>query len=53
MKVKVVKDVALLHGGQPFTEGDVVELPDRVGADWVRLGWASEAKPAAPRKRSG
>jgi hypothetical protein len=37
MKVKVVKDVALLHGGQPFTEGDVVELPDR----------------AAPRKRSG
>ena len=53
MKVKVTQPVQLVYAGEHHTIGDVVEVPDRVGADWIRQGWAVQTKPAAPRKRSG
>jgi hypothetical protein len=58
MKVKVTQPVQLVYAGEHHTLGDVVDVPDRIGADWVRQHWAEavEDKPsetAAPRKRSG
>jgi hypothetical protein len=54
VKVKVSAPVQVVHDGKRHTLGDVAEVPDDVGAEWVRQGWAAEAKPAAtPRKRSG
>jgi hypothetical protein len=57
MRVKVTSNVQLLHAGERFTQGDVTEVDDYTGKDWVKRGWAVEVedKPtkAAPRKRSG
>ena len=54
MKVKVIAPVEVVHDGKRHTLGDVVEVDDTTGQEWLRQGWAAEAKPAAaPRKRSG
>jgi hypothetical protein len=54
MKVKVTSNVQLVHAGTHYTIGDTADVHDDVGQEWVRQGWATEAKPskAAPRKRS-
>ena len=49
MKVKVVQPVQVVHDGTRYTIGDVADVPDGVGAQWLAQGWVSEAKPA-PRK---
>ena len=46
-------NVQLVHAGKRYTVGDVVEVDDTTGQEWLRQGWAAEAKPAAaPRKRA-
>ena len=51
MKVKVSAPVQVIHAGKKYTIGDTADVPDRVGTEWIRQGWAAASKPAAPRKR--
>ncbi|MGO9352485.1 MAG: hypothetical protein ACLP3C_17325 [Mycobacterium sp.] len=56
MKIKVAQPYRLIHAGTVYTEGDTADVDDHIGQEWVRQGWATEAKPtkAAPlRKRTG
>lgn len=53
MKVKVVQPVQVVHAAKKYTIGQTADVPDVVGQEWVRQGWAKEVKPtkAAPRKQ--
>ena len=53
MKVKVTQPVQVVWDGTRYTKGDTPDVPDDVGRQWIRQGWATETKAAAPRKRSG
>lgn len=52
MKVKVTQPVQVVWDGTRYTKGDTPDVPDDVGRQWIRQGWATETKAAAPRKRS-
>ena len=47
VKVQVVEPFRVLHNGEPFVGGDVVEVPGDTADAWVRSGWA---KPEPTRK---
>jgi hypothetical protein len=36
--------------GKSFRAGQVIEIPDDVGAEWCRIGYAIPASPAQPEK---
>ena len=52
MKVKVTAPVQVLFAGTRYTIGDTADVPDRVGADWIRQDWATETKAAAPPRKA-
>jgi hypothetical protein len=51
MRVKVTAPVQLIHAGAKYTIGDTADVPDHIAQDWIHQGWATESKPAPPRKR--
>jgi hypothetical protein len=53
VKVKISAPVQVVHEGARYTIGQTADVPDQVAQDWIRQGWVTEAKAAAPRKRSG
>ena len=60
MKVKVLENYRLAHAGKIFAPGEVTDVDDHVGQDWIRQRWAVEieAKPvpiigtAAPARKT-
>jgi hypothetical protein len=38
----------LLSDGYALTEGDLITVPDEVGARWCALGWARDAAGVVP-----
>lgn len=50
MKVKFLKSVASLYGA--WGRGEVVDLRDEVGKEFVRDGYCEEIKPKKPSKRA-
>lgn len=58
VKVRVSDRWRVVHDGKPYVEGDVVEVPENVAADWIQSGWVVEVQPGAapsktaPRKRA-
>jgi hypothetical protein len=53
MKIHVAQPFRVVHDGKAYGPGDTADVPERVGRDWIRQGWAVEVKAAPPRKRSG
>jgi hypothetical protein len=53
VKVKVTQPVQFVHEGTRYTIGQTADVPDTVGQDWIRQGWATEIKHAPPRKKPG
>jgi hypothetical protein len=51
MRVKVSAPVQVVHRGEKYTINDIADVPDHVAHEWIRQGWATEPKPAPPRKR--
>jgi hypothetical protein len=50
MLVTILKNLSGL--GKSFQTRQVVDLPDDVGAEWCRIGYATPATPAAKEKAS-
>ena len=42
MKVKILEDGGIRHGGQHFANGDEVTVSDEVGEAWCGAGWAKD-----------
>jgi hypothetical protein len=39
-KVEVRSPFRVVHEGEPFAGGDVVEVPNATAQTWIRAGWA-------------
>jgi hypothetical protein len=53
MKVKVLAPFQVAHAGSIWRPGDVAEVPDDVGEEWLASGWVTVVKPvkkAAPKR---
>jgi len=51
MKSQVAQPFRVCHDGKAYHPGDTADVPDHVGHEWIRQGWAAEAKAVAPRKK--
>jgi hypothetical protein len=61
VKVKVLQPFQVSHEGVIHRPGDTAEVPDHIGAHWLRSGWveqagrprakAAAAEPAEPAQR--
>jgi hypothetical protein len=49
MKVKVRSNTQVVHEGQVFDGGTLVEVPADVGQHWLAEGWVTEVKPPTPK----